>query len=73
LARFSAAGEFGEREIALGHEGFGGRWDAGKAEARGEVTFVHDAAFGEIRILRAVRDQGVEGAGVGERAAQHAA
>ena len=34
---------------------------------------MHDAAFGEIGIFRAMRDQRVERGGVGERAAQHAA
>ena len=66
------AGEFRQREIALGHDGFSGGGNAGQAEARGELAFVHHAAFGEIRILRAMRDQRVEGGGVGERAAQHA-
>ncbi len=51
-----AAGEFGEREIAFGHDAFGGGGNAGQAQARGEFAFVHHAAFGEVGIFRAMRD-----------------
>ena len=67
----AAAGQTHEVPVALQQHGFGGGRDSGQAEARGQLTLVHVAVGGQVRVFRMLNHERAEAAGVGERAAHH--
>ncbi len=67
----AAPGEPDETDVAFQHDRLRRRRDAGKAEAGGELAFVHHAFADQIRILGVVDDERVEVACIGQRAAHH--
>ena len=55
----ACSGQPNESEITHEHHGFGYLRNAGKAEPRGEFTFVHNSFRGEIGVLGEVRNDRV--------------
>ena len=64
-----AAGQLGERDVALRHDRLGLAGNAAQAERRRVEAFVRDAVALERLILAVLDDRHVEHAGVLERAA----
>ncbi len=67
----AAAGEFGEAQIALEHDGLGLARNAWEAQSRRHFALVHHAVLGERRLLKMMDDERTEILGVGEHVPHH--
>ena len=66
------AGDLDQAHVALQHDGLGRLVHAGQAQSRRHLAGVHDAALGEVRVLRVVDDERGVVLGVEQHVAHHA-
>ena len=67
----AAAGELGETQVALEHDGLGLARNAGEAKPRRHLALVHHAVLGERRLFQMMDDERAEILGVGEHVPHH--
>ena len=67
----AAAGQLGEAQVALEHDGLGFARNAGKAEPSRDLTLVHHPVLCELRLFQMMDDEHAEILGVGEHVPHH--